>query len=84
MEQPSPLMTTHLLMYWASSFILAALLFIPARKMIFIMRVRGLERRLKRESTEEEREKENQGARIWAGIITVTFAFLFNRAFYNL
>ena len=83
MEQ-QPLFSPQLMMYWASSFVLAVLLFFPVRKIIFTIRVRGLQRRLKREATEEEQEKENQGAKFWAGLITVTFAFLFNRTFYNL
>jgi hypothetical protein len=40
-----------------SSIILAAILFRPTRKFIFVQRVRKAERKLKRELTEEERKE---------------------------
>ena len=74
-----PTLTIGILYYWFSSFLLALLLYFPARNMMFTMRVRGLSKRLEREPTEEEIAKEKRGAGFWTGLIVILFAFLFNR-----
>ena len=68
-----------LLWYWGSTVLLAVLLFFPVSKLIWVVRVRRLERRLGRQSTEEEREAQRRTARILGALIAVTFAFLYNR-----
>lgn len=68
-----------LLWYWASSLLLAVLLYVPVERLIWVLRVRRRERKLGRKCTGEEREHERRGARIAAGVIAVTVAFLYNR-----
>jgi hypothetical protein len=73
----SPLVT--LLWYWGTTVLLAVLLFFPLTRLIWVVRVRRLERRLARKASEEERQGQLRSARIWAALIAVTFAFLYNR-----
>ena len=70
-----------MLWYWISSLVLAALLYLPAGRLIWVIRVRRMDRKLKRSSTEEERKLERRKANVIAGVIVLTFAFLFNRTF---
>jgi len=63
--------------YWISTLILAALLFRP-RKFIFVTRVRKIERQLKRQSTEQERETIRKKIIPLTAVIVVTFSMLFN------
>lgn len=58
--------------------ILAALLFRPVRKFIFVTRVRKLERQMKRESTEQEQEAIKKKIIPLTAVIVVTFSMLFN------
>ena len=74
--------TSLQLWYWGSSLALAFLLFFPGEKMLWVMRVRSAERRLKRMTTMEERNEERRKARSIAGIIVISFSFLFNFTFY--
>ena len=71
-----------LLWYWVSSLILAGLLYYPASRVVWVLRIRRLERRLKRTTTEEERLRERRKANMVAGFIVITFAFLFNRTIF--
>lgn len=64
--------------YWISTLILAALLFRPVRKFIFVTRVRKIERQLKRQSTEQERETIRKKIIPLTAVIVVTFSMLFN------
>ena len=64
--------------YVISSIILAALLFRPVKKLIFVQRIRRAEAKLKRALTEEERKEIEKKTVPVAAIITLTFAFLFN------
>ena len=69
--------------YWISSIALAALLFRPAKKVIFTQRVRKAERKLDRPLTEEERlDLEKRTVPITVFIV-VTFSFLFNSVIMN-
>ena len=68
--------TSLQLWYWGSSLALAFLLFFPVEKMLWVMRVRSAERRLKRVTTPEERDEERRKARSIAGIIVISFSFL--------
>ncbi len=71
--------TGTLIWYWGSTVLLAALLFVPVSRMIWVMQVRRLERKLGRESTTEERARQRRTARVIGAFIAVTFAFLYNR-----
>jgi hypothetical protein len=64
--------------YWISSIGLAALLFRPAKKMIFSQRVRRSERKLNRQLTEDELKDLEKRTIPVTVFIVVTFSFLFN------
>ena len=72
-----------LIWFWATTGVLATLLFFPVRKLIWVSRVRRLERKNKRPSTPEEKEQLRNRSRIIAGIIAITFSFLFNSTFFS-
>ena len=63
---------------WISSIFLAVFLFNPAKKLIFVQRVRKAERKLKRELTEEERKDLDKRTIPAAAFIVIIFSFLFN------
>ena len=64
--------------FWISSICLAALLFRPAKKMIFGQRVRRIERKIDRPLNEEERQDLEKRTIPMTAFIVVTFSFLFN------
>ena len=66
--------------FWGTTMLLAVLLYFPVVKLIWVRRVRKLERRLGRTGNEEERQAERRRARMIGGIVAITFAFIFNRA----
>ncbi len=66
--------------FWGTTLLLAVLLYFPVVKLIWVRRVRKLERRLGRTGNEEERQAERRRARMIGGIVAITFAFIFNRA----
>lgn len=66
--------------FWGTTLLLAVLLYFPVVKLIWVRRVRRLERRLGRTGNEEERQAERRRARMIGGIVAITFAFIFNRA----
>lgn len=68
-----------LLWYWGTTLLLAVLLYFPTSKLIWVMRVRRMERKLARKTTEDERNQQLRTARMLAALIAVTFAFLYNR-----
>ena len=70
------------LWYWGSSLVLALLLFFPVEKMLWVLRIRSAERRLKRATNQEERDEERRKARSISGIIVISFSFLFNYTFF--
>lgn len=65
--------------FWGTTLLLAVLLYFPVVKLIWVRRVRKLERRLGRTGNEEERQAERRRARMIGGIVAITFAFIFNR-----
>jgi hypothetical protein len=69
--------------YWISSIGLAALLFRPAKKLIFSQRVRRAERKLNRQLTEDERKDLEKRTIPMTVFIVVTFSFLFNSVIMN-
>lgn len=71
--------TGALVWYWGTTVLLAVLLFFPVRNLIWVWRVRGMERRLGRPGSAEERAAERRRAGLLGGVIAITFAFLFNR-----
>ena len=74
--------TSVQLWYWGSSLALALLLFFPVEKMLWVLRIRSAERRLKRATNQEERDEERRKARSISGIIAICFSFLFNYTFF--
>jgi hypothetical protein len=58
---------------------MAAILFKPVRKFIFVQMVRKAERKLKRDLTEEERNKIKKKIIPVIAFIVVTFSFIFNK-----
>lgn len=61
-----------------SSIVLAVLLFRPAKKFIFVHRVRKTERKLKRDLSEEERKELEKKTIPMTAFIVITFSLLFN------
>ena len=58
--------------------VLAALLFFPVSKLIWVMSVRRLERKLQRVLSDDERQGQLARARFIGIIIAVAFSWLFN------
>jgi hypothetical protein len=58
--------------------LLAALLFFPVSKLIWVLSVRRLQRKLGRELTEQELQGQLGRARFVAIIVTLAFSLLFN------
>jgi len=58
--------------------VLAALLFFPVSKLIWVMSVRRLERKLTRPLSDEERRGQLTRARLIGIIVAVAFSWLFN------
>ena len=69
--------------YWISSIGLAAILFRPAKKMIFTQRVRRTERKIDRQLTEDERQDLEKRTIPMTVIIVITFSLLFNSVMMN-
>lgn len=61
-----------------STLVLALLLFFPMSKLIWVMSVRRLQRRLKRELSPEEIQGQLSRARFIAIFFSLIFSFLFN------
>ena len=73
-------MTTGLLIwYLATSILMAAILFRPVKKFIFVQKVRKAEGKLKRALSEEERQELEKKSVPVTAVIVVTFAFVFNK-----
>ncbi|MDP6517418.1 MAG: hypothetical protein QF926_12470 [Alphaproteobacteria bacterium] len=67
-----------MLHYGISTVVLAALLFIPASKLIWVLSVRRLERKGGRALNDAERQGQQTRARVIAAVLCVVFAALFN------
>ena len=63
---------------WVSSLILAVLLFMPAKRLIFVQKVRRAEGKLKRRLTEDERKDIERRTIPVTAFIVILFSFLFN------
>lgn len=57
---------------------LAALLFIPVSKLVWVLSVRRFEKRASRQLTEEERKGQKRRAWIIAFLLVTVFSLLFN------
>lgn len=64
--------------FFGSSLLLALLLFFPVSKLVWVLSVRRLERRLGRETTEQERSGQFARARFLAIFFVLIFSFLFH------
>lgn len=76
-------MDTIRIWYWISSIGLAALLFRPAKKLIFSQRVRRTERKIDRQLTEDERQDLEKRTIPMTVLIVITFSLLFNSVIIN-
>jgi len=66
------------LYFYGSVLVLAALLFIPASKLIWVLSVRRLERKTDRELSEDERMGQRNRARLLTLVLVLIFSLLFN------
>ena len=66
------------LFFTLSWVVLAALLFLPVNRLIWVMSVRRLERRQKRRLDAAERQAQLRRARVIAVLVVLVFSFLFN------
>ena len=70
--------TASLAWFWITTWLLAILLYFPVHRLIWVMRVRRLETRTGAKATEEEVTALRLKTRLVAGLIVITFAYLFN------
>lgn len=71
-------MTGSQLYLTVSVLVLAALLFIPVTRVIWMMSCRRLHRKLDRELTDTEMQGQKQRARVVALIVVLVFSYFFN------
>jgi hypothetical protein len=64
--------------YWLSVAVLAALLFLPASRLMWVLSVRRLERKLGQPLSDQERSGQRNRARFIAIVVCVIFSALFN------
>jgi hypothetical protein len=64
--------------YWLSVVVLAALLFLPVARLVWVLAVRRLERKLGRELSPAERDGQLNRARFIAALLCAIFSLLFN------
>ncbi len=67
-----------MLYYGLSTAVLAALLFIPMVRLIWVLSVRRLERKTARTLSDDERRGQRLRARFIAALVVVPFSALFN------
>jgi len=65
--------------YGITSFLFAALLFFPVRKLLLGINVNRIQAKNKRAVTEEELQVLKKKVNVIAAIISVTFAFFYNK-----
>jgi hypothetical protein len=65
--------------YGATSFLFAAVLFFPVRKLLMANNINRIQNKQKRAVTEEELQIIRKKVNIVAAIISVTFAFFYNK-----
>jgi hypothetical protein len=64
--------------FWGSVLVLAALLFLPTRKLVWVLSVRRLQRKLNMELSPEETAGQLQRANLLAAVLVLAFSLLFN------
>jgi len=67
------------LWYGITSFIFAAVLFFPVRKLLMAININRIQAKNKRTVTEEEIQVLKKKVNVIAAIIAVTFAFFYNK-----
>jgi len=67
------------LWYGITSFLFAALLFFPVRKLLLAININRIQAKNKRAVTEEELKILKKKVNVIAAIIAVTFAFFYNK-----
>ena len=65
--------------YGITSFIFAAVLFFPVRKLLLALNINRIQNKNKRAVTEDEIETLKKKVNVIATIIAVTFAFFYNK-----
>ena len=65
--------------YGATSFLFAAVLFFPVRKLLMAININRIQRKNKRAVTEEELKILKKKVNVVAAIIVVSFAFFYNK-----
>jgi len=65
--------------YGVTSFIFAAILFFPVRKLLLAININRIQSKNKRAVTEEEVEILKKKVNVIAAILSVTFAFFYNK-----
>jgi signal transduction protein with GAF and PtsI domain len=65
--------------YGVTSFIFAAVLFFPVRKLLLAININRIQNKNKRAVTEEEVQVLRKKVSVIAAIISVTFAFFYNK-----
>ena len=71
----------HMLTFWygVTSFIFAAVLFFPVRKLLMAININRIQNKNKRAVTDEEVQELKKKVNVIATIIAVTFAFFYNK-----
>ena len=71
----------HMLTFWygVTSFLFAAVLFFPVRKLLLAININRIQAKNKRAVTEEEVAILKKKVNVIAAIISVTFAFFYNK-----
>jgi hypothetical protein len=67
------------LWYGITSFLFAAVLFLPVRKLLLSININRIQAKNKRALTEEEMQALKKKVNIIASLIAVTFAFFYNK-----
>ena len=65
--------------YGVTSFLFAAVLFFPVRKLLMSININRIQNKKKRAITEEEVQVLRKKVNVIAAIIAVTFAFFYNK-----
>lgn len=69
----------YLLWYGVTSLLFGIALFFPVRHFMLALNVNRHQRRLQRNVTDEERQALKKKVGVWAVLISLTFAFFYNR-----
>ena len=68
-----------LIWYGITSFIFAGVLFFPVRKLLMAININRIQAKNKRAITEEELQSLKKKVNVIAALISVTFAFFYNK-----